>query len=346
MENPMSKRIILCTDGTWDSSGNNTNVFKLFNMIATTPNQFPFYDDGVGVDGNAVEKLLGGALGAGLQQKVKEGYTQIAHLYEAEDEIFLFGFSRGAYTARSLAGMIAISGLPTQSFDQDCVEHAFAAYRNKDQRAKILADLNTKYAMFDAKITMVGVWDTVGSLGIPAIFGGVSPTLYGFLDVGLHPDVLHACQALAIDERRAEFPPTLWQPDPANAQTQTVEQIWFTGVHSDVGGSYAEAGLSDITLSWMVRNATALGLEITDAAKARYGSLPEAKHALDVKHESWGVVWGFPRSRSLPKNASISNSVAIRHQNDSSYRPSNLSVANGVLDPLYPIVKAVADPPS
>jgi uncharacterized protein (DUF2235 family) len=150
--------------------------------------------------------VSGGAFGLGLFQKIKDGYTKIAHVYEAGDEVFLFGFSRGAYTARSLAGMIANCGLPTKNFDTSMIETAFQAYRNKDQRATLLASLSA-YGMHDARITMVGVWDTVGSLGIPSVIGGVAPLLYGFLDTTLHPDVLHAYQALAIDERRLEFPP-------------------------------------------------------------------------------------------------------------------------------------------
>src|SRR5271170_2103547 len=162
----MSKRIIFCADGTWDGTSNDTNVYKLFNSLLTTADQVPYYDTGVGMDGNPIEHLLGGAFGIGLFQKIKDGYTKIAQAYDAEDEVFLFGFSRGAYTARSLAGMIAICGLPTQNFDANLIDTAFQAYRNKDQRAALLATLSA-YGMYDAKLSMVGVWDTVGSLGIP-----------------------------------------------------------------------------------------------------------------------------------------------------------------------------------
>src|SRR5580704_11991612 len=120
----MGKRIVFCADGTWDSSGKNTNVYKLFKALQTSAEQVPYYDDGVGSDGLPIEKLLGGAFGAGLFQKIKDGYTKIAHVYEAGDEIFLLGFSRGAYTARSLGGMIAICGLPTKTFDNSLVDTA------------------------------------------------------------------------------------------------------------------------------------------------------------------------------------------------------------------------------
>jgi uncharacterized protein (DUF2235 family) len=201
----MSKRIAFCADGTWDGSGNNTNVYKLFKALLTTADQAPYYDDGVGSDGQPIEKLAGGAFGAGLFQKIKDGYTKIAQVYEANDELFLFGFSRGAYTARCLAGMIAICGLPTANFTDDLVETAFEAYRNKDLRTQLLAQINQTCNLFDAKLAMVGVWDTVGSLGIPAIFGGVSPLIYGFLDTSLHPDVLHAYHAWRSTRNAANF---------------------------------------------------------------------------------------------------------------------------------------------
>src|SRR5215469_4415264 len=115
----MSKRIVYCADGTWDSPAKHTNVYKLYKALLVTANQMPFYDDGVGADGNPISKLLGGAFGTGLWQKIKDGYAKIAQVYEAGDQLYLFGFSRGAYTARSLAGMIAACGLPTKSFTDD-----------------------------------------------------------------------------------------------------------------------------------------------------------------------------------------------------------------------------------
>jgi uncharacterized protein (DUF2235 family) len=172
----MSKRIVFCADGTWDSTQNDTNVYKLFKAIPVSSDQVAYYDDGVGSDGTLIEKLLGGAFGAGLFQKIKDGYTKIAQVYEPGDDLFIFGFSRGAYTARSLAGMIAVCGLPTASFDANLVTPAFNAYRQKDpiQRKSILDGLS-QYNLFDAKLKMVGVWDTVGSLGIPALLGDVDP---------------------------------------------------------------------------------------------------------------------------------------------------------------------------
>jgi len=342
----MGKRIVVCTDGTWDGSGNNTNVYKLYKAVSVNSDQIAFYDDGVGEDGLPIERLLGGAFGIGLFQKIKQAYTQIAHVFEAGDELFLFGFSRGAYTARSLAGMIAICGIPTKNFTNDVVETAFNAYRNKDQRAPLLTSLKD-CEMYDAKITMLGVWDTVGALGIPAIFGAVSPLVYGFLDTSLHPDVLNAYQALAIDERRAEFPPTLWTSAPA--QGRVLEQVWFCGVHCDVGGGYADdaatgSALSDITLSWILAKACILGLAISALAQTQYAAPVDPKYALDQVHDSWSPLWGFPRARNVSNTASLSNSAAIRCMHVGSYRPSNLDLVNGAPADTYQIVPAVAQP--
>lgn len=334
----MGRRIAFCTDGTWDSIANNTNVYRMSKAIVAIPGeQYSFYDDGVGCDGKPIQKLLGGAFGDGLFQKIKDGYNTISSVYEAGDEIFIFGFSRGAYTARSLAGMIAACGLPTKNPDASLVNTAFHAYRNKDQRSAILATLDA-YGLVPAKITMVGVWDTVGSLGIPAIFGAVSPLLYGFLDTGLTPQVLNAYHAVAVDERRAEFPATLWTSAPAPGQT--LQQVYFCGAHCDVGGGYADdagtgTALSDITFSWMMAKAQALGLTFAPAVLSAYPNPIDKKATLDTKHESWTPLWLFPKPREIASNATLANSVIVRCQEDSTYRPGNLALANGLPGPTY-----------
>jgi uncharacterized protein (DUF2235 family) len=328
----VAKSIIFCADGTWDDATSKTNVYKFYTSLTVTGDQIPLYDDGVGADGMAISRALGGAFGEGLWNKAKDGYKKIAHLYEAGDAVYLFGFSRGAFTARSLAGMIAACGLPTRSFDDELVETVFAAYRDKANRAALLAKLANN-SMVDAKITMLGVWDTVGSLGIPAAVGLVDHLTYGFLDTGLHPDVLHAYHAMAIDERRMEFPVTPWTGDPAPGQT--VEQVWFAGVHSDVGGGEPEGAegsttLSDITLGWMMNKASKLGLTFDSEVAAHYKVPLDPRHALDTLHASWSAMWGFPRFRPIPENATIANSVIIRYRNDQSYRPANLKIVDGI----------------
>lgn len=344
----MSKRIAFCADGTWDSSTSHTNVYKLYKSLLVTADQMPFYDDGVGADGNPIIKLVGGAFGTGLWLKIKQGYTKISQVYEKDDEIFIFGFSRGAYTARSLAGMIAVCGLPTQNFDDKLVDQAFDAYRERDnasrqQKLKQLAN----YSLYDAKLKMVGVWDTVGSLGIPSAIGAIDPIAYGFLDTGLHPDVENAYQALAIDEMRWQFPPTLWTGQPAPGQT--LDQVWFCGVHSDVGGGEPDGApgttaLSDITLSWMMNKAGALGLQIDPDAQKLYTLPLDAEYSLDQLHTSWKVWCGFPKRRSIDDSAALGNSVLIRVEHDNSWRPQNLKFENGSLSSAYRFVSVVGQP--
>jgi uncharacterized protein (DUF2235 family) len=335
----MSKRIIFCADGTWQTPQSQTNVYKLFKALPVTADQMPFYDDGVGADGTPLEKLIGGAIGDGLFQKIKDGYTKISHVYEQGDDVFVFGFSRGAYTARCIAGMIAACGLPTEAFDDNLVETAFQAYRDKDQRSQLLSSLNA-YGLFDAKIKMVGVWDTVGALGIPAIFGGIDLIQYGFLDTTLHPDVLNAFQALAIDERRQQFSPTLWTSQPVSGQV--LEQIWFAGCHGDVGGGGSYLGLADVSLGWMMRNARALGVEFDDHVWNHYSSVPLAD-ALAQIDDSWRIFWGIPNPRQISANANLSNSVVIRCQSIPAYRPVNLTFTGGLPAETYPTVQIIEE---
>jgi hypothetical protein len=154
--------------------------------------------------------------------------------------------------------------------------------------------------------------------------------------------VLNACHALAVDERRREFPPTLWTPPSPPVPGQTLEQVWFSGVHCDVGGGYPESGLSDITLSWMMGKAAKLGLELDAGVWAQYATL-EAKYALGQIHESWSILWGFPKSRTVADTAALSNSVGIRCEYESGYQPKNLAVTSGVLDGSYQTEVVVAN---
>ncbi|MGC2661866.1 MAG: DUF2235 domain-containing protein [Bryobacteraceae bacterium] len=340
----MSKRIAFCADGTWDGSTSHTNVYKLYKALSISGDQIPLYDDGVGADGNPIVKLVGGAFGTGLWRKIKDGYKKIAHIYEAGDQVFLFGFSRGAFTARSLAGMIAASGLPTANFTDDMVEIAFDAYRDKLNRANKLKQLANCNMDANPEITMVGVWDTVGALGIPSAIGQIDPLAYGFLDTSLNSKIKHGCHALAIDERRAQFPPTLWTGTPAAGQT--LDQVWFTGAHSDIGGGEPDdlpgtTALSDITLGWMMSKAIEFGLEFDGTVLEQYTMPLDPEFALDKFHESWKVFCGFPIRRHVDKNAYIANSVLIRCQDDNSWRPQNLSFVNDSLAPGYQIVGVV-----
>jgi hypothetical protein len=232
--------------------------------------------------------------------------------------------------------MIAVSGLPNKNFSDNLVDTAFNAYRDREHRQALLDTLKD-CDMDDAKLTLVGVWDTVGSLGIPAVFGASDPIVYGFLDTSLHPDVLNACHALAIDEKRGQFPATLWTGP--TAVGQTLEQVWFTGVHSDIGGGEPDdpgkTALSDITLGWMMSKASKLGVLFDHTVQAQYAIPLDPEYALDTLHASWTLVNGFPRHRPIVVDSVLSNSVVIRCQHDKTYRPENLQFDDGVLSTVY-----------
>lgn len=342
----MSKRIVYCADGTWQTALSNTNVYRLYKALVQSADQVAFYDDGVGADAAGLDRIIQGAFGEGLLKKITDAYTKIAHVFSPGDQLYLFGFSRGAYTARSLAGFIANCGLPSGAFTDDCVTQAFAAYRSPANRAAILASLGA-CSLVPATIVMVGAWDTVGSLGIPAIFGGIDESEYGFLDTKLHPDVQNAYHCLAIDEARAQFPATLWTPpDPPNPG-QTIEQVWFSGCHGDVGGGTAVGGpvdngtrLCDITMGYMLSKAQAHGLTVDPAIAAQYGTLP-AEYSLDLIRQSWAPQDGPQHLRPIAPTSNVSNSVAIRIQYAQTYLPGNLTITDGAIASTYPQIQLV-----
>ncbi len=331
----MSKRIALCADGTWNTphgpadQPGNTNVRRIYDCMVDDDSQLKYYDSGVGTDGTPFEHFFGGTMGDGLFQKVQDGYQFLSDVWDPGDEIFIFGFSRGAYTARSLSGMIASFGVPTRNLDNLTTRKIFDVYRITDHAARLTAKaaLVTEYGLTDVTVRMVGVWDTVGALGIPGhLFSAFDQAKYGFLDTTLNPCIVNAFHAISIDERRSSFVPTLWtNPDGTpRANDDKVKQVWFPGVHCDVGGSYAERALSTITLRWMVDNATSCGLEF-DATKLAAELSPLPYDPLGQAHDEWKLIpWGLPKTREIPGNAVMSNTVALRIANMvPKYAPSN-----------------------
>jgi uncharacterized protein (DUF2235 family) len=283
------KRIITCSDGTWNKPGAmfdgkyvRTNVQKIFEAIckSVTPansdavvKQVKYYDEGVGSEGTPWSKLIGGATGKGIDNNIKDAYKFIVWNYEPGDEIFIFGFSRGAYTARSLAGMIHNCGI-LKNNDLRLIDKAYDMYRNRDKEEFKPGGIEAMKFKADncypeERIKFVGVWDTVGALGIPIrAFQFINKAEYAFHDTTLGWVVQNAYHALAVDESRGSFKPTLWtlNPDQAKrAADQTLVQVWFSGVHSHVGGGYPDEGLSDIALQWMVAHAKKHGLGFDEA---------------------------------------------------------------------------------
>jgi hypothetical protein len=257
-----SKRLIVCCDGTWndaDSAGAFTNVVRIARAILPVDHrgdketaQIVYYQSGVGTGADLVQRVLGGSVGMGLSRNVRDGYGFIASNYCPGDEIFLFGFSRGAYTARSVAGLIGYAGL-LQKSDMDEFALVWEGYRLKNQPGQpdVLGHFPLRHK--DVPIKCIGVWDTVGELGIPGHLDEIFTQFYQFHDTTLGSHVENAFHALALDERRADFAPTLWsQSTEVQAKgTQKLLQVWFPGVHSNVGGGYQEHGLSDVALAWM-----------------------------------------------------------------------------------------------
>jgi uncharacterized protein (DUF2235 family) len=332
----MSKKIILCADGTWNTPHgpsalpDDTNVHKLYAVLSDDPSQLKYYDSGVGTDGTPFEHFFGGSMGAGLFQKIQDGYEFLSYVWDPGDEIYIFGFSRGAYTARSLAGMIALFGVPNKNLDNQTVKKIFDAYRITDhsQRLAAKASLNAQYGLEDVTIRMVGVWDTVGALGIPGhLFSEFDQDRYGFLDTTLSPCVEKAYHAIAIDERRASFLPTLWSnPDGTpRANDAQLQQVWFPGAHCDVGGSYTDGQLANIALRWMVDNAKASGLVFDETALDTCLS-PKPFDPMGPAHDEWKIIpWGLPKGRTVPANAVLSNTVKLRIQSVPAYKPQNLT---------------------
>lgn len=335
----MSKKVIFCADGTWNTPHgpaempDDTNVRKLYLLLVDDASQLKYYDSGVGTDGTPFEHFFGGTMGEGLFEKVQDGYGLVSYVWDPGDEIYIFGFSRGAYTARSLAGMLAAFGVPTKNLDNQTVRRVFDAYRisDRDQRKAAKDQLSLEYALVDVKVRMLGVWDTVGALGVPGhLFDNFDQAKYGFLDTTLNPCIQNAIHAISLDERRAAFSPTLWTNQDGSARNNDaqVQQVWFPGVHCDVGGSYAQCELSNITLRWMIDNARNCGLVFDEQAVQK--CLPPKYKPLGPAHDEWKLIpWGLPKSRVAPPNAVLSNTVEVRLNRDASYRPTALPLPIG-----------------
>ncbi|MET0342535.1 MAG: DUF2235 domain-containing protein [Polyangiales bacterium] len=348
----MTKRLIVCADGTWASEDRAcapTNVVKLYRALCTehvegVP-QLVYYQSGVGTEWG--ERLKGGAFGFGLSRNIRECYAFLVDNYEPGDELYFFGFSRGAYTVRSLAGLIRNAGIVSERAH---IDRAFTLYRSRRAKHHPSREAAVRFREKHAKgarprgpraevpeVRFIGVWDTVGSLGYPLpFFRAVRPLLellglsWWFHDTKLGNNVLHAYHALAIHERRSDFQPTLWsQQLDASGQpqraSQVLEQVWFPGTHSDVGGGHFAAGLSDLTLSWMIEKATRAGLAFRPSTR-EFG----AHHAPDPTgrlHDSFtgifaaldflrGRFHGRPRTFSFerPLRQSIAPAVLQRRK--------------------------------
>lgn len=254
------KRLVVCCDGTWndaDSGGDFTNVVRMARAVkaeddALVPGtkQVVYYHSGVGSGGDALMHVVGGGTGLGLSRNVRDAYAFLANNYCDGDELFFFGFSRGAYTVRSVAGLIGWAGI-LHKVDMDDFALLWEGFklRGKPDAADPRVHFEDRHR--SVPIRCIGAWDTVGALGIPGYLNALLAKFYEFQDTTLGTNVENAFHALAIDEHRSEFVPTLWHRAQDAHAAQRLEQAWFPGAHSNVGGGYEEHGLSDVALAWM-----------------------------------------------------------------------------------------------
>lgn len=345
------KRLAIFCDGTWNRADQvkngvlcPTNVVKLAVRVAKLDGQIPqvcYYDHGVGT-GNSLDRLSGGAFGNGLEENLYDAYRFLILNYVPGDEIYLFGFSRGAFTVRSLAGMIRKCGILRRSkIDQYLAAISTYCDANHPDHESPCTFRKDYSVAGDGviPIRMIGVWDTVGALGIPLRgLRSIGAAKHRFHDVELSGTVERAYQALAIDEQREPFEAARWAP--FDKPGQVIEQTWFCGVHSDVGGGYPETGLSDIALQWMMEKAVASGLKIHDEAVQAFS---RPGNPLGTLHDSRTGMYrlGRPHPRTIGMAASrkeqptatsavvdptqsVHASVLARWDGDKSYRPGNL----------------------
>jgi hypothetical protein len=336
----MPKNIVFCADGTWNGPGRDlddqpvptlpTNVLKLYHWLAGKDTidsmqyageaernevdpagnvlQVAKYLDGVGDSGNWLVKMLGGVFGAGLVTRIVRGYTFISRNYVAGDRIFIVGFSRGAYTARALGGLIMEQGLlNAQTVDLDDKTAGYrlgcAAWRKHqsaiagrkgpvewfeqtilDLPGFFTCDPTPSQVISNVAIEALAVWDTVGAMGIPQ-YDGEDRRIDGFrfADLDLNAKVAYGFHAISVDEQRMDFTPTLW-----NRRNQVVQTL-FPGAHADVGGGYPsdnrESGLSDGALGWIKTQLETL----QDGKNLHFDSAPVglAIDPLGVAHRPW-----------------------------------------------------------
>lgn len=331
------KRIITCSDGTWNRPNTTdkgrpvrTNVQKIFDLIGKRSkedvSQIKYYDQGVGAEGNIFTRTFDGATGKGIDTNIMDAYKFIVWNYEPDDEIYIFGFSRGAYTARSLAGLIRKCGIIKKN-NLNLLAEAYALYR--DHEAAPGSDIATTFRNYNSHeithIKFIGVWDTVGSLGIPLhAFQWINKRKYSFYDTTLSSVIEFAYHAISIDEKRSSFKPTLWDKSTNTAHRnfeQVLEQRWFAGVHSNVGGGYPDEGLADIALKWMIDKASAAGLAFDlEQMKTDIKYNVEATLYKSVK----GIFKFFPTYERPISTGVIDDSVFERMKRIPDYKPNNL----------------------
>ena len=350
------KRIAVFLDGTWNNVNDNTNVWRLKSLCAKSSEQLVYYSAGVGTQSG--EHLSGGMFGVGINDEVTNAYEWLVENYEQDAQLFIFGFSRGAFTARSLAGFISKCGL-LKPGSPVSMKQMFERYRKGtattvgalaraadgelSQEDKWIKEYSRRIPIW-----FQGVWDTVGALGVPLpCVPKVSRSDFAFLETDLRINDTHAYHALAIDEHREAFAPTLWvKSTPKQGETYPardldhVEQRWFVGAHANVGGGYENDLLAQIPLQWLMSKAIAHGLEFKDSVviDGNENTCPIHDSLAEMAHGIYEVLtFGKHYYRPIGVdpldtgdavtttiNETIDASVFDRWRNDGAYRPKNL----------------------
>jgi len=332
----MGKRIVVLCDGTWNTPKDNTNVYRLYRHLKScvSDDTLILYDPGVG--SRWYSALVGGLFGVGVGKNIRQGYKFIADHYEKGDEIWLFGFSRGAFTARSLAGMLNRVGLVTDTSTAS-ISQAYDLYRRANEVVQ--------HAMFKVtqsrvvEINFIGVFDTVGALGAPGKYA--ERTEFKWLDTQLGHNVKHAYHAMALDEHRPYFDVTFWtESEQARARGSNVEQRWFVGAHANVGGGYDDErnALADFSLNWMIEKMADAKWPLPLVASAScpvnskianslndglFGWVTKTKKWLDMPFR---IVRRYSANHRNERavNVTVDDSVWLRVEGDASYRPETL----------------------
>jgi uncharacterized protein (DUF2235 family) len=332
----MPKNIVICADGTGNTTikGRGTNVFKLYEAVDENGHRFDtsgrvieqvaIYHDGVGTETLKWIRAFAGATGWGLSRNVKDLYAALARVYRPGDRIYLFGFSRGAFTVRTLAGLIAACGIPdrsdknfeTNEIFKKAIQQRYGDYRSKYQTLlekafwaifgrfvkrqsiaeKYAAEVQRSRGDKTHLVDFVGVWDTVDAVGLPLAIADIwNQVIYAFKfpDGKLNKEVAVARHALALDEARASFAPVLWNEEDFRQAggDARIKQVWFAGVHSNVGGGYPHQGMSLVALDWMMSEAASLPAigAVPDGERLRF--IPQVRELISAAADVNGKLY-------------------------------------------------------
>jgi uncharacterized protein (DUF2235 family) len=334
----MAKTWVICIDGTWNQPGQKdkdpvtvkeeatpSNVVRTWQALANVPLATDFYYGsiapikpkilftgvegeviylaGIGTSGTVETHILEGATGTGTSERIRDAYRFLAERYRQGDRIYGFGFSRGAFAIRSLAGFIDLAGLPKQprALKEEELLEIYDAYMDGK-----LVD-KARYGTLDTMIDFIGVWDTVGALAFGRTLGNFHRINPG--------NVRRVAHALALDEERERFEPSYWDP-PARAVTQ-IDEVWFSGCHTNIGGGYVDANLSNIALFWMLQSARDAGLPL-DARGIPGFDLKDPRglqrDSYKEFYDSMGLIGGIAESLNLKREPRVIRAGQRIHQ--------------------------------